>query len=66
MQLSREWRTCVLLVPDKLKEAICDMVCSKKKGSSPCVFMSWAEKGSEDTPNVQEGQGRGGSALGIV
>ena len=56
----------MLLVPVKLKDDICDTVCSKKKGSSPCVFMSWAEKGSEDTSNVQEGQGRGGSALGIV
>ena len=45
----------MLLMPAKPKEDVYDTVCSeKKKRCKSCVFMSWAQKGSEDTSNFKK------------
>lgn len=47
----------MLLMPAKPKEDVyVTSMCSekKKKGCKSCVFMSWAQKGSEDTSNFKK------------
>lgn len=41
-------------MPAKPKEDVYDTVGSKKKWCKSCVFMSWAQKGSEDTCNFKK------------